>query len=405
MHPGTHANEPLTLSFPTNRQLTQSLLRADFNLTLTLPPDRLCPPVPVRWNYIRWIQDLLDTSSESYTDRYDASRHVVGLDIGVGASAIYPLLATATRAEWRMFGTDVDAHSFEWAGRNVEANGLRKRVRLVRVREEGPLIPLETLGVEGLDFVMTNPPFYSSGEDMRSSYISKAAPPSAVCTGAENEMICPGGDVGFVSRMVEESLVLGEKVQWYTAMLGKMASLQEVVRLLKEKGVRNWAVSSLQPGKRTKRWAVAWSFQGWRVRNDVGRHGELVLGVLPPPTAQTVVVSGVERKELGKRLDGVMEELEARWQWKAAAGIGVMEAKENVWSRAARRRRKMQTYADSTTSQGDDEDSEEEMAVALAVKMTVADETVEVRWLRGLEHVVFESFCGMLKHALVVSRT
>lgn len=34
-----------------------------------------------RFNYIVWIQDLLDTTSESYTDRYDAERTVTGLDM------------------------------------------------------------------------------------------------------------------------------------------------------------------------------------------------------------------------------------------------------------------------------------------------------------------------------------
>ncbi|KAL8640439.1 MAG: hypothetical protein Q9228_002651, partial [Teloschistes exilis] len=33
-----------------------------------------------RLNYILWIQDLLDTTSEGYNDRYDEKREVVGLD-------------------------------------------------------------------------------------------------------------------------------------------------------------------------------------------------------------------------------------------------------------------------------------------------------------------------------------
>lgn len=34
-----------------------------------------------RFNYIVWIQDLLDTTSDSYADRYDAERTVTGLDM------------------------------------------------------------------------------------------------------------------------------------------------------------------------------------------------------------------------------------------------------------------------------------------------------------------------------------
>lgn len=359
----------------------------------------------MRWNYIRWIQDLLDTTSDSYTDRYDHDRQVVGLDIGVGASAIYPLLATSTRPAWRMAATDVDQHSFGYAKRNVEANGLSKRIRLALTTPESPLLPLQQLGLEELDFVMTNPPFYSSDEDMRTSYTGKSAAPSAVCTGAENEMICPGGDVGFVSRILDESLVLREKVQWYTAMFGKLGSLQQVIALLKEKGVANWAVTTLQAGKRTKRWAVAWSFQGWRARNDVARRGDLVLGVLPTATAHTVAVEGMGKEELGNRLDDAMRDFDLKWRWRANLRVGIMQAERNVWSRVARRKKKYKPTTTGTTENGDESDSDHDDRIALAARLEVSDGNVEVRWLRGQDHVVFESFCGMLKRTLATRDT
>ena len=57
-----------------------------------------------------------------------------------------------------------------------------------------------------------NPPFYSSKEDMEASYENKKEPPSAANMASENEAICPGGDVGFVTRIFRESLMLREKV-------------------------------------------------------------------------------------------------------------------------------------------------------------------------------------------------
>lgn len=33
------------------------------------------------FNYIVWIQDLLDATSDTYADRYDAERTVTGLDM------------------------------------------------------------------------------------------------------------------------------------------------------------------------------------------------------------------------------------------------------------------------------------------------------------------------------------
>ncbi|RMY69489.1 hypothetical protein D0863_06422 [Hortaea werneckii] len=389
------------------KQLTNSLLKHDFGLELQLPDDRLCPLVPVRWNYIRWIQELLDTTSDTYSDRYDPEREVKGLDIGVGASCIYGLLASKTRPKWRMAGIDIDAHSLKHARVNVESNNLADRIHLVQTDLNDPLIPLKQMQCETLDFVMTNPPFYDSMQDMQSSYTNKHAPPSAICTGSENEMICPGGDVGFVTRIFDESLQIRDRVQWYTAMLGKMSSLQRIVSKLKENGVSNFAVTCLQAGHRTKRWAVAWSFRDFRPRNDVARHGELVHAVLPSPTAQTIAVPMMSAEWAGNKVDATVKEIDVRWQWRADIFTGVMETKGNVWSRAARRKKKFAgptegENVDIRMKNGDGAESDEEVEeqVALAVKIVCKTEEVQLRWLRGNDYVLFTSFCGMMKRAL-----
>ncbi|PNH52809.1 hypothetical protein VD0003_g4534 [Verticillium dahliae] len=80
-------------------QLTKTLLKIDYGLKIELPHDRLCPPVPVRHNYILWLKELIDGSS--YAER---GRKVTGLDIGTGASCIYPLLACQQR-NWSFIAT------------------------------------------------------------------------------------------------------------------------------------------------------------------------------------------------------------------------------------------------------------------------------------------------------------
>lgn len=322
------------------RQLTKSVLKRDFGLTISLPYDRLCPPVPVRYNYIRWIQDLLDTTSNSYTDKYDPTRKVIGLDVGTGASAIYALLACASRPAWLMYGTDIDSRSLFSAQKNVDSNKLVERIQLRLNTSDGPLLPLDALGAPRLDFCMCNPPFYSSAADMAASYENKSKPPSAVCTGAEVEMICEGGDVGFVLRMVMASRKLQQRVQWYSSMLGKLASVHQVIAKLKEIGVGNWAVTSLRAGRKTRRWAVAWSWGDYRPRNDVARSGELVQAILPFPTAQTIQIFDVNRQQTADIVNATLEALDLRWQWHADTWSGVGRAKENVWSRSARRKQK-----------------------------------------------------------------
>lgn len=99
-------------------QLTKTLLKLDFGLEIELPEDRLCPPVSLllfhdaslsrltrtsqvtnRHNYILWLKGLLDSTSYEQSDD-----KLVGLDIGTGASCIYPLLGCAQRP-WEFIAT------------------------------------------------------------------------------------------------------------------------------------------------------------------------------------------------------------------------------------------------------------------------------------------------------------
>ena len=62
---------------------------------------------------------------------------------------------------------------------------------------------------------MCNPPFYSSPEEVENLAAMKDLPPNAVCTGAPIEMIyLDRGEVGFVGKMVEESLTFGTKCRY-----------------------------------------------------------------------------------------------------------------------------------------------------------------------------------------------
>jgi 23S rRNA (adenine1618-N6)-methyltransferase len=253
----------------TTQALTRAILKVHFGLHLDVPDDRLCPPVPNRWNYVSWIHNLLDSTNPNYQCQYDPERKVIGLDIGTGASAIYAMLCLKSRPNWTMCATDVDKKSFDYAARNLSNNGLISRTKLLQTIESQPLVPLGYLSVDKLDFTICNPPFFTDEKDMRQSLNgeTKSWKPNAICTGAENEMVCHGGDLGFVTRIVEESLVLREKVSWYTSMLGKMSSAKAIINFLKEKDVSNWAVGSIDVGAHTKRWIVAWSFEDYRPRN------------------------------------------------------------------------------------------------------------------------------------------
>ena len=79
-------------------------------------------------------------------------------------------------------------------------------------------------------------------------------------------MVTPGGEIAFVSRMIDESKILKHRCQWYTSMLGKYSSVEIVIGNLRGAGIDNWAVKDLVQGNKTKRWAVAWSWGSMRPR-------------------------------------------------------------------------------------------------------------------------------------------
>ncbi|KAL5115133.1 hypothetical protein ACEQ8H_006969 [Pleosporales sp. CAS-2024a] len=378
------------------KALSQAILQAHFALQLEVPSDRLCPPIPNRWNYVTWIHGLLDSTSPSYSYSYDANRPVIGLDIGTGASAIYTMLCLQSRPNWTMCATDIDKRSFESAARNLALNNLMTRTKLLQTTALTPLIPLAALGVQNLDFTMCNPPFFTSTADMTNSLKGegKSWKPNATCTGAEVEMVCPEGDLGFVTRLVNESLMLGEKVQWYTTMFGKLSSAKAIISLLKQHGITNWAVGIIDTGSSTKRWLVAWSFGDLRPKNSIARLETISNDSLPFPTSYTIPLSPSTSSEAASHiLDRHLSVLNLTWSWDDATCTGISEARQNVWSRAYRRAFEQKKKAGiDATDKG--ECSKWTIELAVRIRLIGPARVVELEWLRGRDQVLWESFCG-----------
>ncbi|EXJ54089.1 hypothetical protein A1O7_09426 [Cladophialophora yegresii CBS 114405] len=387
-------NRQLDFSDPESvRQLTKCLLHRDFNLAIDLPDDRLCPPVPNRFNYTLFIQRLLDDTSPDFHQGYDPERQVLGLDIGTGSSAIYPLLACAQRPSWRFLCTEIDDKNRHYAQRNISANNLATRIRMIDTDSTGAkLIPSSHLKhFDRVDVLVTNPPFYSSEAELLGSASQKSRPPNSSCTGSAVEMITPGGEVAFVGKLICESahVAIRRRIQWFSAMLGKLSSVGTVVTQLRDKGCSNLAVTEFVQGQKTRRWCVAWSWMRFRPGVGVARGVRGGSGVerkwLPPlsemefdcevegdvgdgdgdkygdgnGTTRSVVEKVI--REI-KTLDGVA------WKFDTTRRIGMLMAREgDVWSRKARRKAKAHEApvdpprdADTNRSRGPDNHKHED---------------------------------------------
>ncbi|KAE9964481.1 hypothetical protein BLS_008286 [Venturia inaequalis] len=392
-------------------QLTNSLLKRDFRLRLKVPNDRLCPPVPIRWSYVQWIQGLIDSTSDKYYIGYDPSRQVTGIDVGVGSSCIYPLLACTARRNWKFIGTDIDDTNFDHAAYNTRNNGLDQCIRLVKTLPHEPFWDLKKLKIEKADFTMCNPPFFASNQERLSTF-DKDSPPHAICTGAEVEMVTRGGELAFVLSMVEESRSLGTKIQWFTSQLGKVASLPIIVRQLRQHGCSNWAVGILNQNARTRRWVIGWSWCDLKPSKEVARNQQVpVLQMWP--TEYSIWSQKYTKEALVSAVDRTLSDLDLDWSYDPESLTGLGTTKGDVWSRAARRKRKMELQEMSTTeSSANSAKTAATMSspmtstdeaipeMVFRVSISTAEDTVHLRWLKGVDSVLWDSFCGMMRRKL-----
>ncbi|KAL5254074.1 hypothetical protein ACHWQZ_G013737 [Mnemiopsis leidyi] len=231
--------------------LTCSLASQYFDLTLELPSNRLIPTLPLRLNYLLWIEDLL-----SY---HTTSNEVVGIDIGTGASAVYALLGYQ-KFGWKFLATETDTMCYESALNNVIINSFQDEIVIKLVKKEGGKLQ-GNLGSDRYTFCMCNPPFFEDTDNMTGiSRSPHRAAPKSVCTATPVEVITTGGEEQFVGEMVRESIKLGTQVLWYTSMLGRKTSLDHILGMLSECGVKRVAVTEFKQGN-TTRWGVAWSHE------------------------------------------------------------------------------------------------------------------------------------------------
>ncbi|XP_077336622.1 RNA N(6)-adenosine-methyltransferase METTL16 isoform X2 [Lithobates pipiens] len=190
------------------RALTCTLLKEDFGLTIDIPLERLIPTVPLRLNYIHWVEDILNYHS---SDKSTVRR---GIDIVVKVP--------------------------------------QKTLLMDALKEESDIM---------YDFCMCNPPFFANQMEAQgvNSRNPRRPPPSSVNTGGITEIMAEGGELEFVKRIIHDSLQLKKRLRWYSCMLGKKCSLAPLKEELQIQGVSKVAYTEFYQGK-TMRWALAWSF-------------------------------------------------------------------------------------------------------------------------------------------------
>jgi 23S rRNA (adenine1618-N6)-methyltransferase len=201
------------------------------------------------------------------------------LDIGMGANCVYPLIGHSDYG-WQFLGSEIDPTAVAAATAIVKSNGLSKAISL-RLQSNRTHILLDLLrSDERFDLSVCNPPFHASideaqrGSQRKWRALGKADPkrklPVLNFGGQSQELWCEGGEIGFVTQLINESKQVPRQVFWFSTLVSKASNLASIQSTLKKAGVVESHVVEMSQGQKQSRF-VAWTFldkaqqQAWRL--------------------------------------------------------------------------------------------------------------------------------------------
>ncbi|KAF9081152.1 hypothetical protein BGX23_001249 [Mortierella sp. AD031] len=285
---------------------------------------------------------------------------------------------------------DIDHRSVSFADSNVQRNHLDDAIKITK-NNSTDIFPefLFNDPEKRYDFCMCNPPFYKDEQDIQDGLETKEDRPSAVCKGTTNEMMTAGGETQFVKQMVDESILHGQRIRWYTSMLGKRSSVDKIIAYLKEK------------------------------KASIQNISNKMIKLTPPKTILSFQCEGPTTDSVQQSAEGLLDRLLIQHS-RGAIGSEATEsahtrvlhctAKRNTWSRAARR-----ALARESANKGDDhsgsktvKELSENVLVPVVLEFdirvssppitieataapTQPSHTIEFVWVFGGDRDVFES--------------
>jgi len=243
--------------------LNQALLKDAYALQWSIPRGALCPPIPGRSDYLHCLADLLSGGDD---DTIPRGSRVAVLDIGTGASCIFPMIG-ASEYGWRFVGTEIDVVAMRWARQIVRVN--RDVTGLIECRlQASPLACFDGIAKRGevFDASMCNPPFHASAEEAADASRKKRrnlgltkTTPALNFGGQAGELWCQGGELGFIQRMIAESAGVPTMCRWFTTQVSKSAHLPRLRQSLKEARVVDAEILDMAQGQKKSR-VLAWTF-------------------------------------------------------------------------------------------------------------------------------------------------
>jgi 23S rRNA (adenine1618-N6)-methyltransferase len=261
-----HGIETIDFSNPEAvKMLNKALLSAFYTIAnWDVPKNYLAPAVPGRADYIHYMADLLALSNDG---NIPEGNNVTILDIGTGASCIYPIIGHSAYG-WNFVGTDIDSNAISNAVKIIESNiALNDAISLQQQMESRYIFKDIILPEDKFAFTMCNPPFHASEAEALKGTMrkinnlqnKKAQNPTLNFGGQQSELWCKGGELAFITQMIYESAKYPNQCLWFTTLVSKSAHLPALYKILEKVNAAAVKTIDMGQGQKTSR-ILAWAF-------------------------------------------------------------------------------------------------------------------------------------------------
>jgi 23S rRNA (adenine1618-N6)-methyltransferase len=247
------------------KALNKALLAAFYDIqNWDIPQNYLCPPIPGRADYIHYLADLLASTNNGIPPEGET---VQGLDIGIGANCIYPIIGNAVYG-WSFVGTDIDETALQNCKKIIADNPKLIDAIALQLQTESRFIFKNIITPEDrFAFTICNPPFHASQLEATKSTIrkvnnlqhTKTSNPVLNFGGQNAELWCEGGEISFITQMIYESLKYPKQVLWFTTLVSKKDNLSSIYKTLNKVNAAEIRTIDMAQGQKTSR-IVAWTF-------------------------------------------------------------------------------------------------------------------------------------------------
>lgn len=269
----SYQTETINFSIPKAvKLLNKALLQHFYSVqNWDIPDSNLCPPIPGRADYVHYVADLLAEKQKEIP----TGTSIKGLDIGTGANLVYPLIANRSYG-WKMLGTDINKDSLENAQQILDHNPDLSSVIQLKKQSDSHFIFKNILGPKDrFTFSMCNPPFHDSEESALKGNLrktkninkSKVQKPLLNFGGQQSELWCEGGELAFISKMIEESSLYSSQILWFTCLVSKKDNLHKLTSILKKVKAVDFKTIDMAQGQKISR-ILVWTFIPQKDRKD-----------------------------------------------------------------------------------------------------------------------------------------